>query len=73
MTTKKRALSRRKSGNVAAGQVRSAESRQCPRCERGGAMVRFSDEDAFGAQCRWPDCGYYRSTDRETMVRTEGP
>jgi len=53
---------RRRSDAFAHAMARSAERRQCPKCQRKSAVVRLSrDEDDFiSAYCRWEDCGWCR-------------
>jgi ribosomal protein S27AE len=51
--------------NTVTAMKRSAERRQCPKCGRKSALVRFSDEWAFGSCCRWSDCNYENVTQRE--------
>lgn len=59
MTTKKKAFSRRNSGNVAAGQRHSALLRQCPNCRRKGAIVTERENTGLdliiSRACRWCD------------------
>lgn len=49
---------RKATANTVAAQQRSAQRRQCPKCGRKSALVRFSDDEAFGRYCRWDDCDY---------------
>jgi hypothetical protein len=44
--------------NTVKAMARSAESRQCPKCDRKSALKFVSDEHGFGHVCRWQDCGY---------------
>lgn len=55
---RKIAHSQRNSGNIAAAQRASATARQCPKCERKAALIRYSDDMFSGMYCRWPDCDY---------------
>lgn len=56
--TSKIAQSQRNSGNIAAAQKLSAESRQCPSCGRKSALSYYRDEMFLGTYCRWADCNY---------------
>jgi len=44
--------------------ARSAENRQCPKCERKSALRHVSEPEWFGSACRWQDCGYVRRIER---------
>lgn len=41
--------------NTVTAMKRSADSRRCPRCGRGSALVRFSEDWGMGVSCRWPN------------------
>ena len=60
---------RKATANTVRAMRRSAESRQCPQCGRKSAMVRFSEDWAYGRQCRWDDCRYGEWTDRDSGER----
>lgn len=53
---------RRATDNSRTAARRSALARQCPQCGRKSALVRFSDETAYGRACRW--CSFCHRTIR---------
>lgn len=58
---------RRATANTVTAMRRSAESRQCPKCGRKSALVRFSEDWGYGSYCRWKlegKCDYERITAR---------
>ena len=71
------ALSQRNSGNIAAAQRASAESRQCPKCGRKAALTHYRDDMFSGRYCRWDDCDYTAVRLRYCMAgpvsRHQGP
>lgn len=56
---------RKATANSVTAARNSAAKRQCPKCGRKSALIRYSDELMFGTACRWPDCGYEAMTMRE--------
>jgi hypothetical protein len=56
---------RNATANTVSSMIRSAESRQCPKCGRKSALKRYSDLSMFGRYCRWDDCDYENLTMRK--------
>lgn len=54
--------------NTVTAMKRSAESRQCPKCGRKSALIRYSDDFMYGVTCRWKiegKCDYEKFTFRD--------
>lgn len=49
---------RRATDNSRTAARRSAQSRRCPRCGRGAALIWVDEATARGRACRWEDCDF---------------
>jgi ribosomal protein L37AE/L43A len=60
MATRTDGNTKRATTNTVTAMRRSAQSRQCPKCQRKSALKRYDDGTYSGVFCRWDDCDYKR-------------
>lgn len=64
---------KRARGPSSARRAQLAESRQCPRCNRGAALSNYDDGLLIGVACRWCDYTHLREHEWAQRIAADLP